>query len=123
MAAEGRCMIGFLKCGQVLIPLTSVESVDISRLEQGIVDVTYAGGQKAEAREFDAFEAVMLLKPGALEGRRLRWVKNAWAFHNLVAHPMLQILVWLGMTKAGIRLHDATVPRPFAATVPRPFRG
>ena len=102
----------FIKAGDRLIPLAAVESVDISGLEQGIVDIVYSGGQTARAGDFDAFEIVMLLKPGAIEGRRLRWAKNAWAFHNLVAHPLMQVMVWFGFKKAAIRLHDVTVPRP-----------
>lgn len=80
---------GFIKAGDVIIPIAAVERVDISRIEQtGEVYIVHGGGQVLTAGDFDAFEAVMLLHPAALEGRRLKWVKNAWAFHNLVAHPL-----------------------------------
>ena len=102
----------FIKAGDTLIPIRDIESVDLSRIEQGAVRVTYGGGRAAEAHGFDAFEIVMLLHPAAIEGRRLRWAKHAWAFHNLVAHPLMQIMVWLGFKKQAIRLHDATVPAP-----------
>jgi hypothetical protein len=102
----------FIKAGDTLIPLQDVESVDIGNIAQGSLRVTYGGGKTAEARDFDAFEIVMLLHPAALEGRRLRWEKNAWALHNLVAHPLMQLMVWLGFRRQAIRLHDATVPRP-----------
>jgi hypothetical protein len=101
----------FIKAGDIMLPVRDIESVDISRIEQGSVTIA-ARGQRFEAHDFDAFEIVMLLQPSALEGRRLRWVKNAWAFHNLVAHPVMQIMVWLGFRKLAIRLHDATVPKP-----------
>jgi len=102
----------FIKAGDLIIPLRDVESVDISRLEEeGVAVISYAG-KKADARDFDAFEAVMLIHPAALEGRRLRWAKHAWAFHNLVAHPLMQVMVWVGFKKLAIRLHDATVPKP-----------
>lgn len=33
-----------------------------------------------------------------------------WTIHNLIAHPMSEILYQLGMEDLGNRLHDATVP-------------
>ena len=63
-------------------------------------------------RPKDAIDAVMALRPSALEGKRLRWARHAWALHNLVGHPLLQLLVWLGQTKLGMAVHDGTVPRP-----------
>ena len=101
----------FIKAGDIMLPVRDIDSVDISRVEQGVVTVT-ACGRQFEAQDFDAFEIIMLLQPSALEGRRLRWVKNAWAFHNLIAHPLMQVMVWLGLKKLAIRLHDATVPKP-----------
>lgn len=101
----------FLKAGQLIVPVTAVERADLGRLEEGIVRLR-VDGVDHELRDFDAFEAVMLLHPAALEGRRLRWPKHAWAFHNLVAHPLMQMLVWLGFRRAGLWLHDATVPKP-----------
>ena len=35
-----------------------------------------------------------------------------WAVHNLVGHPLMQILTWLGKPELGVRVHDATTPRP-----------
>lgn len=105
-------MKDFLKAGEQLIPINLVESVDISAIEFGGVKIVYSEGKEAIAIGIDAIEAVMLLKPSALEGRRLRWQKNAWAFHNLVAHPLMQIMIWCGFKKQAIRLHDATVPFP-----------
>lgn len=102
----------FVKAGQAIIRVADIVKVDVGRLEYGTARVTLADGTAYEAQEFDAFEIVMLLHPSALEGRRLRWAKNAWAFHNLVAHPLMQLLVWCGFKKAGIWLHDATVPKP-----------
>lgn len=33
-----------------------------------------------------------------------------WTPHNLVAHPVSEVLFQLGFEKAGDALHDATVP-------------
>lgn len=101
----------FIKAGETIVPVTAVERLDVHELEQGVVSLV-AHGQSYTLTGFDAFEAVLLLHPAALEGRRLRWPRHAWAFHNLVAHPLMQLLVWLGFRRVGLWLHDVTVPRP-----------
>lgn len=105
----------FVTVDGVLIDPAAIVSVDISDLGQGRITVThhYNGDMRtAKAEDFDAFEIIMMLSPSAVEGRPLRFARHAWAFHNLVAHPLMQILAWTGFKKTAIRLHDATVPRP-----------
>lgn len=34
-----------------------------------------------------------------------------WAAHNLIAHPLSEVLYWVGLQNLGNRLHDATVPK------------
>jgi len=79
----------FIKAGNTVLRLSDIERIDMAGIEQGQLTVFYSGGQQLVARDFDAFEILMLLHPAALEGRRLRWAKHAWAFHNLVAHPLM----------------------------------
>lgn len=100
-----------LKAGDVLIPLENVVKIDISAVEYAEVRI-YTAQEIYTACGFDAIEAVMLFKPSSLEGRRLRWKRNAWAFHNLVAHPIVQILAWAGFKKQAVRFHDWTTPTP-----------
>lgn len=38
-----------------------------------------------------------------------RIYKN-WAVHNIIAHPIMQLLHTLGMRKLGGIIHDATLP-------------
>ena len=101
----------FIKAEDCILPVSSIEKLDLSDIEQGIVRATVAGAVYT-LTGFDAFDALMLIHPAAMEGRRLRWAKNAWALHNLIAHPLMQVLVWLGFRRAGLWLHDVTVPRP-----------
>lgn len=101
----------YIKAGSKLIPVSTVYYVDTSDIEKGAVYVDCHSGRFG-AYGFDAIEIVMLLKPSALEGKRMRWQRNAWAFHNLVAHPLVQVLSWLGLKKQAIRFHDWTTPRP-----------
>lgn len=93
-----------------LIAEDQVAIIDFSHAEKGEVSVTTKAGQTYHANEFEAFRIICQYSD-RMEGRRFRWAKHAWAFHNLVGHPAMQILVWLGMTKLGLRVHDATAPK------------
>lgn len=42
-----------------------------------------------------------------------RW---RWTVHNLVAHPLSELLYQVGLGGLGDRLHDATVPQHDAGT-------
>lgn len=45
-------------------------------------------------------------------GLRMVWRRWDWALHNLVAHPLMQIMAWCGMGRQAVRLHDWSTPRP-----------
>ena len=101
-----------LKAGTMVIPFEQVTKIDIGNLEtHGFVNI-YQGDRAYRADGFDAIEAIMAFKPSAVEGLRLKWPKNAWAFHNMVGHPLMQILAWMGMKRLAIKLHDVTTPVP-----------
>ena len=38
-------------------------------------------------------------------------VRFQWTLHNLVAHPLSEVLYQCGFEDLGNRLHDATVPK------------
>jgi hypothetical protein len=115
----------FIAADEGLIAKDTISYVDTGPLvDKGYISI-YHDGWVSRVSGFFALEAVMLLKPGALEGKRLRWPKRVWMFHNVVAHPLMQFLTlagdltkpiapsWsCGLYKAAIRLHDATVPTP-----------
>lgn len=105
----------FALIGDQIINVEHVQHVDVSALEQLRVRVTTRDGRQHDVQGSQAIDLVMLTKPSALEGRRLRWIKNAWAVHNLVGHPIMQVLAMLGRSDLALRVHDATVPRPKAA--------
>jgi len=103
----------FVKAGDNLIYIPDIMYVDMFELETHHRVTLNTRDGVFTARGFDAIEAVMMLKPSALEGRRgLKWRKNAWAFHNLIGHPIVQILSWMGMKKKAVRFHDWTTPAP-----------
>lgn len=98
-----------------LLNESEIASVDLSGLEALEIVVWRASGEGSTLRGQAALDFVMRNCPSAVEGRRLRFARHAWAFHNLVAHPAMQVLTWLGRRDLGLRVHDATVPRPAGA--------
>lgn len=40
----------------------------------------------------------------------------AWTLHNVVAHPVSEVLFLVGLGRLGDKLHDATVPSHRAGT-------
>ena len=98
--------------GRMAVPRSEIARVDTDRLERGTAVVwTHSHGFFC-LRGQAALDLVWRLSPRSLEGRRLRWARRAWAFHNLVAHPVMQLLAFVGLGAHGVRLHDATIPRP-----------
>ena len=102
----------FIMAQSHLIPTHTIISADYTALETGIVTIHCENNKTYKATGFDAIEAVYILKPGVLEGRRLRWQRGVWAWHNMVIHPLMQIYVWLGYKKKAIALHDISIPKP-----------
>lgn len=115
-------MKAFLKAGQFVFAPSEVESLDISKLESDQIVRVKLNGSPAwiVSSGFDAIEILMAIKPSAAEGTRLRFKKHAWAFHNLVGHPVMQMLAWAGFKKAAIRFHDWSAPsmRAFSGISP-----
>jgi hypothetical protein len=101
----------FLLAGPRLIRLGAIRWVDFSEIERLRIVVHHDEGADTVAG-IQAIEALMLLKPSALENRRLRWKKGAWILHNLVGHPLMQILAFFRLYRLAMKAHDGTVPRP-----------
>ena len=98
--------------GNLVISRINVLAIDTTDLEDLRIVLTTLSHGDVEVHGIQAIEAVMLLKPSALESRRLRWVKRAWSIHNIIGHPLMQILAWFRMYKAAMAVHDFTVPKP-----------
>lgn len=107
----------FAKAGTIVFRLDDVTSVDFSRIEELLIMVVLRDGQRIEVRDIDAIDLAYLVKPSVLEGRRLAYARHAWAFHNLVAHPLMQVLAFFKAYKWAMRVHDGTVPRARGARV------
>jgi hypothetical protein len=104
----------FILAGDQLIPLDAVSQVDLSEIQQLRLSIRH-GERVTIASGVQAIEIIMRLKPSALEGRRFRWQRHMWAMHNLLGHPLMQVLAFLCLHRWAIRVHDATVPRPISS--------
>ena len=103
--------LGWIVTPTCIISPEDVTFIDTSDLENLKVTVCHRD-RETVVEGIQAIEVVMVYKPSALENRRLRWVKRAWAVHNLVGHPMMQVFAWMGMYRTAMKIHDATVPVP-----------
>lgn len=96
-----------------LVRAGDIVYIDISTIEeQQIAVYTTIRDDPFLVTGFASLELIWRLKPGVLEGKRFRWAKNGWIFHNMVAHPVMQILAFVKCYKAAMWVHDITVPRP-----------
>lgn len=105
----------FCKAADQVFALAHVVEADFSSIEQLQARVRLSNGTELVLRDIDALEFAMRVKPSVLESRRLRWPKLAWAVHNLVGHPLMQLLAFVGAYRLAFRVHDETVPKPLGA--------
>ncbi|NQV89919.1 hypothetical protein HQ487_00755 [Candidatus Uhrbacteria bacterium] len=101
----------FIHTGSALIAIDTIDLVDLSSLELGRAKLL-SNGIEYELTGTYLIELLMELKPSALEGRRLRWMRHRWVVHNLLGHPLMQLFVFVNAHKLALWIHEATVPRP-----------
>jgi hypothetical protein len=92
--------------------MEAISSVDFTDIENLQAVITMNTGMQVGVSGLNALELAMQIKPSVLESKRLRWPKFAWAVHNLVGHPLMQILAFFGAYSLAFRVHDGTVPKP-----------
>lgn len=103
----------FIRSRDRIIHVDTIRWIDTRDLEAGLI-VVHHDGEQTEITGSLAVEAILQLRPSALEGKRMRWVKRAWMKHNLIGHPLLMLLSLIGRVDLGLKIHEATVPRPIA---------
>lgn len=103
----------FVKFNGKLVNTDTIDTITFEDLsEHGFVHVHFKDGTMEPVEGLDASHLLLELNPAALEGLALKFERNAWTFHNLVAHPIMQILSWMGFLSLGLKIHDLTVPTP-----------
>lgn len=105
-----------------LFRLSDLMTVQYDRLlTDGLIDVTFidwqTGGRLSDTISgYGGEELIQMLRPTALEGKRYEWRKHAWAIHNIIGHPVMQLLAWMRLYKAAMWVHDVTAPRTINVT-------
>lgn len=107
-----RLSSSFVKVANQAISLSEIAQVDGTDIEQLCVRLYLNNGNMVEARDIEALDIVMQVKPSLVEGKRLKFAKHAWVIHNFVGHPLMQILAFFKMYSWAFYVHEATVPRP-----------
>jgi hypothetical protein len=102
----------FIKINDTLYNVDDILFVDASLVEDLILTVYPKDRMPVEASGLEAIDIIMTLKPSLFEGKRLRFPKRMWIVHNLIAHPLMQLLALVGFRKQALWLHEVTVPRP-----------
>lgn len=103
----------FVRIGSRLINEDEISTIHINHLvDDDFIQVKFRDGRMEVIEGMDAFHLINELAPEALEGRKAKYVRHAWAVHNLLGHPLMQICSWLGLPKLGIKIHDMTTPFP-----------
>jgi len=103
--------VKYVKTGEHLLAVDRIDSADYSRIEDLIL-VVECDGRSITIEGIDALESAMVLRPSILEGKKLRWAKHRWLLHNLIGHPLMQILAMLKLYEWAFWVHDSTVPTP-----------
>lgn len=106
----------FIKIRDSFVPSSEIESIQYGTLihtNQFFVTLYFKNKKNELIIGIPAIDLAMRCCPQIFEGdTQFKFAKRAWAFHNLIAHPLMQILAFFGLTKLGLRVHDATIPRP-----------
>ena len=102
-----------IRIGDRIVCREDIRVIDMTHLDELRVRVHLAEpGEPVELRDAQAVDLLMRICPSVFEGPRLRFARHAWAVHNLIGHPVMQICAWLGKPKLGLWVHDVTVPTP-----------
>lgn len=115
-------MNDFVKVDTKLVRVDSIKTVDLSSLEsRGTITVCSLNPSSQliwdTVSGADAINTVMKLCPSALEGQRLKWIRHKWAIHNLIGHPVMQLLSFVKLHKWAIQVHERTIPRPVVSEI------
>jgi hypothetical protein len=112
--------MNMIKIKDILYPVDAINSIEFyvfAQYGRFCAQVTlksdYAVENRITVENHAAIDLAMRFGPEVLEGNPdFKFAKHVWAFHNLIAHPLMQILAFFGLTKLGLKIHDSTIPRP-----------
>lgn len=103
-------MTRFAKVGSTLFNIAEVKCVEFDE-DMLKATVTLTKGEMLFASGVEVIELAYLLKPSFIEGRKMKHVRHSWIVHNMLGHPVMQILAIFKLYKAAIWVHDITTPK------------
>jgi hypothetical protein len=105
-------LMKFIKVDKNIYNVDTVASIDAEHIEQLRLTLHFLSGTEVVVEGLEAIEVIMTVKPSFFEGKRLKFPKRMWIMHNLIAHPLMQVLSLVGLRRQGLWLHEVTIPRP-----------
>lgn len=102
----------FFKANDTTYNVDEIKRIHTAKIEQLEILVRMKDDSTVIVEGLEAIDLMMMVKPSVFEGRRMRFPKRMWIVHNLIAHPLMQILALIGFRKQALWLHEVTVPRP-----------
>jgi hypothetical protein len=103
----------FVHLNNTIRNANTITTIDCNKyLTDNEVRVYFANGASEYVKGAEALNIIQALCPAVLEGKRAKYVRNSWAVHNLIGHPLMQVFSWLHLPALGIKIHDATIPEP-----------
>lgn len=103
----------FINIGDKIYNASQISWIDCKNyINKQYITIRFAEGEWMTVSGVEALNIIQRLCPNILEGKRAKYIKHAWALHNLVGHPGMQLAAFLGFTKLSLWLHDITLPKP-----------
>lgn len=102
----------YLRSDNDIFRSEDIINIDCTEIDELKIIIHLKTGKRLIATNIHAIEIIMCISPSIFEGRKLKWVKNAWIVHNLLGHPLMQIFAFFRMYKTAFWVHDITIPRP-----------
>jgi hypothetical protein len=103
----------FLHYNKKIVNSNTITWIDCKNyVEFGYIKIYYADKGAEQVNNPEAINVITELAPSILEGEQAKYTKHAWALHNLVGHPMMQVFAFFKLTKLSLWVHDITVPKP-----------
>ena len=108
----------FIRVDDQLIRLRQVTRISFGEIERLRITVHYidseASGKESKlvVEGIQAIDLLMDIKASVLENKRLKWARHAWAVHNLIGHPLMQLFAFLKQYRWAMLAHDLTIPHP-----------
>lgn len=103
----------FVLVNDDLVPVDSIIRVNVESLPlDGTIEVWIKDKGWKVSNEKMMVDILREVHPTYLEGHpKFKWVRRSWTIHNLLGHPVMEVLSRLGFPHLGLRVHDRTIPR------------